>query len=53
MDKALIPEGLRRCPLPIFALWVLILVGVIGWGVVAGAAVLIKALNLTGLNDYF
>ncbi len=53
MDKALIPEGLKRCPLPIFALWVLILVGVIGWGVVAGAAVLIKALNLTGLNDYF
>ncbi|MCE5335800.1 MAG: molybdopterin oxidoreductase [Desulfobacteraceae bacterium] len=53
MDKALIPEGLKRCPLPIFALWVLILVGVVGWGVVAGGAVLLKALNLTGLNDYF
>ncbi|MFZ2445081.1 MAG: menaquinone reductase integral membrane subunit QrcD [Syntrophobacteraceae bacterium] len=53
MDKALIPDGVKRCPLPIFALWTLLLLGVIGWGVLAGGAVLIKALNLTGLNDYF
>ncbi|MEN6440430.1 MAG: menaquinone reductase integral membrane subunit QrcD [Syntrophobacter sp.] len=53
MDRALIPDGLKRCPLPVFALWTLILVGVIGWGVMAGAMVLVKALNLTGLNDYF
>lgn len=53
MDRALIPEGLKRCPLPIFGLWIIVLVGVIGWGVVAGCVVLLKALNVTGLNDYF
>lgn len=53
MDKALIPDGLKRCPLPVFALWVLFLAAVIGWGVWAGASVLIRALNVTGLNDYF
>lgn len=53
MDKALIPEGLKRCPLPVFGIWVLILLAIIGWGVGAGALVLLKALNVTGLNDYF
>jgi molybdopterin-containing oxidoreductase family membrane subunit len=53
MDSALIPAGLKRCSLPAFGLWILILLGVIGWGVFAGGAVLLKALNLTGLNDYF
>ncbi|MHC1729829.1 MAG: menaquinone reductase integral membrane subunit QrcD [Syntrophobacteraceae bacterium] len=53
MDRALIPEGLKRCPLPIFAVWILLLLAVVGWGVAAGAMVLLKALNLTGLNDYF
>ncbi len=53
MDKALIPDGVKRCPLPIFALWVLLLAAVVGWGVWAGGMVLYKAMNLTGLNDYF
>lgn len=53
MDKALIPDGLKRCPLPVFGLWLLFLFAIIGWGVYAGAVVLIKALNVTGLNDYF
>ena len=53
MDRALIPEGLKRCPLPLFGLWVLILLAVIGWGVLAGGVVLLKAMNVTGLNDYF
>jgi molybdopterin-containing oxidoreductase family membrane subunit len=53
MDKALIPEGLQRCPFPLFALWVLALVGVMAWGVYAGAVILLKGLNVTGLNDYF
>jgi len=43
----------KRCPLPVFALWVLLLLGVVGWGVWAGGMVLYKAMNLTGLNDYF
>lgn len=53
MDKALIPDGVRRCPLPVFALWILLLCAVIGWGVWAGVSVLLRALNVTGLNDYF
>jgi len=53
MDKALIPEGLRRSPFPVFALWLLVLFALIGWGIYAGAVVLLKALNVTGLNDYF
>ncbi len=53
MDKALIPEGLKRCPLPVFGLWLLVLSGIMGWGVYAGAVVLLKAMNVTGLNDYF
>jgi molybdopterin-containing oxidoreductase family membrane subunit len=53
MDHALIPEGLKRCPLPVFGLWVLVLLAIIGWGVYAGAVVLIQGLNVTGLNDYF
>jgi len=53
MDKALIPDGVRRSPFPVFALWLLVLFALIGWGVYAGAVVLLKALNVTGLNDYF
>ncbi len=53
MDKALIPEGLKRCPLPVFSLWLLVLLGIIGWGVYAGAVVLLQAMHVTGLNDYF
>ena len=53
MDRALIPAGLKRCSLPVFGLWMLLLFGVIGWGVFAGAVVLLKAMNVTGLNDYF
>jgi molybdopterin-containing oxidoreductase family membrane subunit len=53
MDQALIPDGLKRCPLPIFGAWILVLLALIGWGVYTGAVVLLKALNVTGLNDYF
>ena len=53
MDKALIPDGVKRCPLPVFAVWVLLLTAVVGWGVWAGGMVLYKAMNITGLNDYF
>lgn len=53
MDKALIPDGVKRSPFPVFAGWLLVLFAVIGWGVYAGIVVLLKALNVTGLNDYF
>ncbi|SMC23129.1 prokaryotic molybdopterin-containing oxidoreductase family, membrane subunit [Desulfacinum hydrothermale DSM 13146] len=53
MDKALIPEGVKRCPLPVFGLWMLVLFAVIAWGIYAGLTVLLKGLNVTGLNNYF
>ncbi len=53
MDKALIPEGVKRCPLPVFGLWLLFLLAIIAWGIYAGLTVLIKGLNVTGLNNYF
>ncbi len=53
MDKELIPEGVKRCPLPVFGLWLLILLAIMGWGVYAGLSVLLKGLNITGLTNYF
>jgi menaquinone reductase, integral membrane subunit len=53
MDRALIPEGLKRCSFPAFALWLTVVFALIAWGVYAGIVVLLKGLNVTGLNDYF
>ena len=53
MDSALIPEGVKRCSFKVFCLWLLVIFGVIGWGVLGGFFVLWKGLNVTGLNDYF
>ena len=53
MDSALIPEGVKRCSFKAFSLWLLVIFGVIGWGVLGGFMVLWKGLNVTGLNDSF
>ena len=53
MDLALIPEGVKRCSFKVFCLWLLVIFGVIGWGVLGGFMVLWKGLNVTGLNDSF
>jgi molybdopterin-containing oxidoreductase family membrane subunit len=53
MDSALIPEGVKRCSFRSFCLWLLVIFGVIGWGVLGGFLVLWKGLNQTGLNDSF
>ena len=53
MDSALIPEGVKRCSFKVFCLWLLVILGVIGWGVLGGFMVLWKGLNVTGLNASF
>jgi molybdopterin-containing oxidoreductase family membrane subunit len=53
MDSALIPEGVKRCPLPQF----LLAFGVVGlvllWGVWAMLLCWFKGLNQTNMNDYY
>jgi len=53
MDSALIPEGVKRCPLPIFILGVLAVGAVLLWGVYAMLLCWIKGLNQTNMNDYY
>ena len=53
MDSALIPEGVKRCPLPIFIVGVLAVGAVLLWGVYAAALCWIKGLNQTNMNDYY
>jgi menaquinone reductase, integral membrane subunit len=52
-DNDLIPEGLPRCSLSQFSLWVLILILVLGWGLLAAFLIFWKGLNQTNMNDYF
>ena len=53
MDSALFPKGVKRCPLPQFA----VLIGVAGvvllWGVFAMLLCWFKGLNQTNMNDYY
>ncbi len=53
MDSALIPQGVKRCPFPQFALWIGFLSIFMLWAVVAAGVAWIKGLNTTNLNDYF
>ncbi|MDY6822740.1 MAG: menaquinone reductase integral membrane subunit QrcD [Thermodesulfobacteriota bacterium] len=53
MDSALIPEGVKRCPLPVFILGVLVVGAVLLWGVYAMLLCWIKGLNQTNMNDYY
>ncbi len=53
MDSALIPEGVKRCPLPVFLLGVLAVGAVLLWGVYAMLLCWIKGLNQTNMNDYY
>lgn len=53
MDSALIPEGVKRCPLWQFALGITIVGAVVLWGVYAMILVYIKGLNQTNMNDAY
>ena len=53
MDSALIPTGVRRCPVSKFLLWLGIVSIVLLWGVYAMLLCWIKGLNQTNMNDYY
>ena len=53
MDAALIPKGVKRCPLEQFAIGIAIVGAVVLWGVFAMLLVWIKGLNQTNMNDAY
>ncbi len=53
MDSALIPKGVKRCPLWQFALFIGAVSVVLLWGVYAMLLVWFKGLNQTNMNDYY
>ena len=53
MDSALFPEDVKRCPLWQFALAIVMVGGVLLWGVYALLLVWIKGLNQTNMNDAY
>jgi len=53
MDSALIPDGVKRCPISRFALGIVIVGAVLLWGVFAMLLVWIKGLNQTNMNNAY
>ena len=53
MDSALIPDGVKRCSFGKFAIGIIIVGGVLLWGVYAMLLVWLKGLNQTNMNDYY
>ncbi len=53
MDSALIPKGVKRCPIWQFGLAIAVVGGVLLWGVYAMLLCWFKGLNQTNMNDYY
>jgi len=53
MDTALIPKGVKRCPMWQFILQLGPVVAVLIWGVIAMLMCWLKGLNQTNMNDYY
>ncbi|PIE71164.1 MAG: molybdopterin oxidoreductase [Deltaproteobacteria bacterium] len=53
MDSAWIPEGHQRCAFPVFFLGIVIVCGVLAWGVYAMLLCWLKGLNQTNMNDAY
>ncbi len=53
MDSALIPEGVKRCPLKIFLIWTLPWLGLLAWALLSAFLVLFKGLNQTNMSNIF
>ncbi|MDX1708491.1 MAG: menaquinone reductase integral membrane subunit QrcD [Desulfobacterales bacterium] len=53
MDSALIPKGVKRCPIWQFALWISANGLVLAWGAFAMMLVYFKGLNQTNMNNAY
>jgi len=53
MDSALIPKGVKRCPIWQFLLWIGANGAVLAWGVFAMLLIYIKGLNQTNMNNAY
>ncbi len=53
MDSALIPEGVKRCSVGKFLIFLGVVGAVLLWGVFAMLLCWIKGLNQTNMNDYY
>lgn len=53
MDAALVPNAVQRCSPKTFALWMLVWLALVAWGLVSAFLCFYKGLNQTNLNHYF
>ncbi|MBW1850796.1 MAG: polysulfide reductase NrfD [Deltaproteobacteria bacterium] len=53
MDSPLLPEGVKRCSLGLFLLWLLPWLAILAWGGLAAGLCLIKGLNQTNMSNIF
>lgn len=53
MDSKLFPEGVQRCGLGQYALWIAVILGFFLWGLYAAVLVLYNGIGTTGLDNYF
>ena len=53
MDSALIPKGVKRCSIGLFALWIAVVGAVLLWGVWAMLLCYFKGLNQTNMNNAY
>ena len=53
MDSNLFPEGVKRCGLPKFLLWMVFPTAVLLWGVYAAVNIFYYGIGVTGLDNYF
>jgi menaquinone reductase, integral membrane subunit len=53
MDSALIPKGVKRCPIWVFVPWIAANGAVLAWGAFAMLLVFIKGLNQTNMNNAY
>ncbi len=53
MDSALIPDGVKRCPMPVFLAGLAAGAALLLWGLYAAVIIFKNGLNVTGMNDNY